>query len=244
MILQGKTILVTGAYTGIGLATAKYCLAEGARVFANVKEEHMVGPTYDALSGEAEILQYDVADAQSVRAAFAKIEAQTHSTLDGLVNNAGIFREESFLETSLEQFSELLDVNVKATFFHSQLATKLMLPKKSGSIVNMCSYVGTHGAAFFAAYASTKGCLASMTKSIAKEVGADNIRVNGVAPGFIASNMTAHYQDEIHDMLMTNVAMARPGQPLEVASAVGFLLSEQASYISGQILEVDGAAFF
>lgn len=244
MNLQGKNILITGAYTGIGLATAKYCLEHGARIFVNVKDQEMVSPVLNALSNEVTVLQYDVSDVNAVKSAFTTIKEDTGAQLDGLVNNAGIFREESFLETSLEQFSELLDVNVKATFFHTQLATKMMLPRKAGSIVNMCSYVGTHGAAYFAAYASTKGSIASMTMSIAKEVGADNIRVNGVAPGFIESNMTAHYQDDVHDILMTNIAMRRPGKADEVAKAVGFLLSEESSYVSGQILEVDGAAYF
>lgn len=244
MNLQGKNILITGAYTGIGLATAKQCLELGARVFVNVKDQEMVSPVLEALSSDVEVLQYDVSDAKAVEQAFVVIEDKTQSTLDGLVNNAGIFREESFLETSLEQYSELFDINVKATFQHTQLAAKMMLPRQSGSVVNMCSYVGTHGAAYFAAYASTKGSIASMTMSIAKEIGADNIRVNGVAPGFIESNMTAHYQDDVHDILMTNIAMRRPGKAAEVAKAVAFLLSEDSSYISGQILEVDGAAYF
>lgn len=244
MILKDKTVLVTGTYSGIGLATAKYCLEQGARVIANVKEQGMVDSVRKELSSDAIILPYNVSDIQATKAAFQTISEVTNGQLHGLVNNAGILVEKSYLETELEEFDEAINVNAKAGFHHMQLAARLMIPNQYGSIVNICSYVGAHGAALFAAYSATKGAIESMTKSIAKELGGDNIRVNGVAPGFIESNMTAHYLGEVKEALMTRVTMGRPGKASEVASVIGFLLSEQSTYVSGHILNVDGAAFF
>ncbi len=244
MILKDKTILVTGTYSGIGLATAKYCLEQGARVFANVKEKDMIAFVRNELSNEAEVLQYDVSDPNAVNAAFQTIEEVTNSHIHGLVNNAGILVEKDFDEISLDEFNEVIAVNSRSAFQHMQLAARLMVPHEFGSIVNVCSYVGGRGAPLFVAYSASKGALDSMTKSVAKELGGANIRVNGVAPGFIESNMTLHYEGDIRDALMSQITLGRAGEAKEVASAIGFLLSEQSTYISGHILNVDGAAFF
>jgi len=244
VILKDKTLLVTGAYSGIGLATAKYCTEQGATVFANVKEPKMAETVLEITNGKAQILQYDVADASAVNNAFDILTEKTNGKLDGLVNNAGIVLQKSYQETSLEEYDEINRVNSKAAFQHMQLASKLMLPHKSGSIVNLCSYVGVRGAAHFAAYSASKGALDSLTKSVAKELGVSNIRVNAVAPGFIESNMTEVYQGEIRQALLSRVTMARAGTSQEVANVIGFLLSDQSTYVSAQVLGVDGAAFF
>ena len=243
MILKNKTLLVTGTFSGIGLATAKYCIEQGARVFANVKEPEMANTVLEETNGEAHILQYDVADINAVNTAFDTLTEKTNGKLDGLVNNAGIVLEKRYQDTSLEEYDQLNSINARSAFHHMQLASKLMLPHQSGSIVNLCSYVGVYGAPHFAAYSATKGALESLTKSVAKELGVSNIRVNAVAPGFIESNMTEVYQGDIREALLAQISLARAGSAMEVAKVIGFLLSDQATYVSAQILGVDGAAF-
>lgn len=244
MILKDKTIFVTGTSSGIGLATAKYCLEQGAKVYANVLDESLIPSTSEILTGNVHFLPYDVSEPAQAEKAFSIISEES-GQLHGMVNNAGLLEEGAFLEASLDSFDRIMQVNVRSAFHHMQLACKAMMPYKSGCIVNLCSYVGERGAAAFVAYSATKGALGSMTKSVAKEMGGSGIRVNGVAPGFIESNMTEHYQGEIRDALMTRVSLQnRAGKAMEVASAIGFLLSEQATYVSGQLLGVDGAACF
>ena len=243
MILKDKTILVTGTSSGIGLATAKYCLEQGAKVYANVVEESLIVPTSKVLTGDVHFLPYDVSDSAAAIQAFNRIKEES-GQLHGLVNNAGILVEGSFLETELEQVDRLMQVNVRAAFHHAQLAIAAMLPFKQGSIVNLCSYVGEHGAALYTAYSMTKGALGSMTKSLAREFGEEGLRINAVAPGFIESNMTHQYQGEVRDALNMQVSMRRPGSAEEVAKSIGFLLSDQSSYVSGSLLGVDGAATF
>ena len=243
MKLQGKTILVTGTSSGIGLATVNTCLELGARVYANVLNAELADVAQKQFRGDATILTYDVADWPSVEEAFERIKQEANG-LDGLVNNAGVLVEKPFLETSLHDFQRVMDVNVKAAFYHSQKACDIMLKQQRGSIVNLSSYVGSNGTPLFSAYASTKGALISFTKSLAKEFGAEGIRVNAVAPGFIESNMTQHYVDEVREALMTQVSMQRSGEAEEVANAIAYLLSDEASYVSGHVLSVDGAAFF
>ncbi|MFT4940868.1 MAG: 3-oxoacyl-[acyl-carrier protein] reductase [Paraglaciecola sp.] len=242
-MLADKCILITGANRGIGNATARLCAKYGARLFLGGRDECALQALAEELGNEAhnsvQPLVYDVCDENAVKQAFQQIQ-QSAGRLDALVNNAGIMLDATIGMTRLSDLQQQLNINTVAAFQHAQLASRLMTRQRSGSIINLCSAVGEQGSAGQSAYATSKAALSGMTKSMAKELGSLNIRVNGVAPGFIDTDMVSEYQHDKRRQVLENIALKRVGQADEVAELICFLLSEKATYISGQVIGIDG----
>ncbi|MCW8090337.1 SDR family NAD(P)-dependent oxidoreductase [Alteromonas sp. ASW11-130] len=243
--LSGKSVLVTGATGEIGQAIVASCLSLGAAVFANARDEDKLAPLLETWSGKVIPLIYDVTDERVVKEQFRQIQKMQMQSdigpLHGLVNNAGVMFEAPITVSLMDKLKEQLNINFLAPYQHMQLACRLMARQRKGSIVNILSQVGELGSSGMSAYASSKAALKGATVSLAKELAPVGIRVNGVAPGFIETAMTKHYDQEKRDNVTQRIVMKRTGKPGDVAKAVAFLLSEQSSYTTGHILPVDGA---
>ncbi len=242
--LRGKSILVTGATGEIGQAIVTTCLKLGAAVFANARDEEKLQALINHWGDKVVPLIYDVTDEKAVKEHFRQIQKMQMQSeigpLYGLVNNAGVMYEAPVTVSSMDKLKEQLNINFLAPYQHMQLACRLMARQRSGAIVNLLSQVGEQGSSGMSAYASSKAALTGATLSLAKELAPVGIRVNGVAPGFIDTSMTRHYEQEKRDNVMQRVVMKRAGVAKEVANAVAFLLSAQSSYTTGHILPVDG----
>lgn len=243
MLLDGKTALVTGASRGIGRAIALRLAAEGARVAinyaGNVKAAEEVKAAIEAAGGTAILCRADVADSAAVEAMVADV-AEEFGAIDILVNNAGITRDTLLMRMKDEDFAKVLDTNLKGVFYCTKAVSKLMMKKRSGRIVNMASVVGLVGNAGQTNYAAAKAGVIGFSKSAAKELASRGITVNAVAPGFIGTDMTADLPESVKEKALSDIPLGRAGQPEDVANAVLFLASEQASYITGQVVHVDG----
>ena len=229
--LAGKVALVTGGASGIGAASAKRLAAEGATV--------VVGDLkVDASNATA--LRLDVADAESVEAAIATI-LERHGRLDCLVHSAGVARTLPFLETPLDEFDRILDINLRGTFIVCQAAAKAMLRSGGGAIVNIGSVSGMIGNGRRCAYGTSKAAVIHLSKVMAVELATQGIRVNVVSPGPIDTPLVnAFYSDAIRKEWTDRVPMGRFGAPAEVAAVAAFLCSDDASYVTGQTLAADG----
>ena len=243
MLLDGKTALVTGASRGIGRAIALCLAAEGARVAinyaGNVKAAEEVKAIIEAAGGTAILCQADIADSAAVEAMIADV-VKEFGAIDILVNNAGITRDTLLMRMKDEDFAKVLDTNLKGVFYCTKAVSKLMMKKRSGRIVNMASVVGLVGNAGQTNYAAAKAGVIGFSKSAAKELASRGITVNVVAPGFIGTDMTAGLPESVKEKMLTDIPLGRMGEPEDVASAVLFLASDQASYITGQVVNVDG----
>ena len=243
MLLDGKTALVTGASRGIGRAIALCLAAEGARVAinyaGNVKAAEEVKAAIEAAGGTAILCQADIADSAAVEAMVANV-VKEFGTIDILVNNAGITRDTLLMRMKNEDFAKVLDTNLKGVFYCTKAISKLMMKKRSGRIINMASVVGLVGNAGQTNYAAAKAGVIGFSKSAAKELASRGITVNVVAPGFIGTDMTAGLPESVKEKMLTDIPLGRMGEPEDVASAVLFLASDQASYITGQVVNVDG----
>lgn len=243
MLLDGKVALVTGASRGIGRAIALRLASEGAKVainFAgNQKAAEEVKSEIEANGGEAILVQANVADPAAVEAMFAKV-VEAFGTVDILVNNAGITRDGLLLRMKDEDFEAVIDTNLKGVFYCTKAAAKLMMKKRSGRIVNMSSVVGLIGNVGQTNYAASKAGVLGFSKSAAKELAARGITVNMVAPGFIDTDMTAVLADKVKEAMVKEIPLRRMGRPEDVANAVLFLVSDCSSYITGQVINVDG----
>ena len=243
MLLDGKTALVTGASRGIGRAIALCLAAEGARVAinyaGNVKAAEEVKAAIEAAGGTAILCQADIADSAAVEAMAANV-VKEFGTIDILVNNAGITRDTLLMRMKDEDFAKVLDTNLKGVFYCTKAVSKLMMKKRSGRIVNMASVVGLVGNAGQTNYAAAKAGVIGFSKSAAKELASRGITVNVVAPGFIGTDMTAGLPESVKEKMLTDIPLGRMGEPEDVARAVLFLASDQASYITGQVVNVDG----
>ena len=243
MLLDGKTALVTGASRGIGRAIALCLAAKGARVAinyaGNVKAAEEVKAAIEAAGGTAILCQADIADSAAVEAMVANV-VKEFGTIDILVNNAGITRDTLLMRMKDEDFAKVLDTNLKGVFYCTKAISKLMMKKRSGRIVNMASVVGLVGNAGQTNYAAAKAGVIGFSKSAAKELASRGITVNVVAPGFIGTDMTAGLPESVKEKMLTDIPLGRMGEPEDVASAVLFLASDQASYITGQVVHVDG----
>lgn len=243
MLLDGKTALVTGASRGIGRAVALRLAEEGARVAinyaGNVKAAEEVKAAIEAAGGTAMLCRADIADSAAVEAMVDSV-VKAFGAIDILVNNAGITRDTLLMRMKDEDFEKVLDTNLKGVFYCTKAVSKLMMKKRAGRIVNMASVVGLVGNAGQTNYAAAKAGVIGFSKSAAKELASRGITVNVVAPGFIGTDMTAGLSEAVKEKALADIPLGKMGEPKDVANAVLFLASDQASYITGQVVNVDG----
>jgi 3-oxoacyl-[acyl-carrier protein] reductase len=242
--VDGRVALVTGSSRGIGRAIARALAAGGAVVAAGARQSGAV-PVADEIckgGGRAEAVTLDVTDAGSIEAAVAGVLAR-HGRLDILVNNAGITRDQLLLRMKRDDWEAVLATNLTAAFATVQAALKPMLRQRYGRIVNVSSVVGQAGNAGQANYAASKAGLIGFTKAVALEVASRNITVNAVAPGLIDTDMTRAVGADAHGAWADRIPLKRLGTPDEVAAAVRFLASDEASYITGHVLAVNGGMY-
>lgn len=243
MLLENKTAIVTGGSRGIGRAICVALAKEGANVVTCYAKGAAASEETVALCKElgvqAVAVQADVSKKEEVDRLFEEALKVT-GTVEILVNNAGITRDGLLIRMSDEDFDQVIDANLKGTFYCMRAAAKLMMRKRYGRIVNISSVVGVSGNAGQVNYAASKAGIIGMTKSLAKELGSRNVTANAVAPGFITTDMTEGLPDAVKEQMAKEIPLARMGQPEDVANAVAFLASDQASYITGQVLHVDG----
>lgn len=241
---EGKVALVTGASRGIGRAIAAMLAAQGATVVAAARGDNAVA-TVEAIraaGGRAETLSLDVTDADAAVAAVQGVVA-THGRLDILVSNAGITRDQLMLRMKRAEWDEVIATNLTAAFVLCQAALKPMLKQRGGRIVAISSVVGQMGNAGQANYAASKAGLIGFCKSLAREVGSRSVTVNVVAPGFVETDMTKAVNEETQKQWAAQIPLGRLGSPDDIAAAVCFLASDEASYITGQVLAVNGGMY-
>lgn len=242
-MLEGKIALVTGASRGIGRQIAITLAARGAQVIVNyngsaAKAEEVV-KEIEAAGGKAEAIQCSVADFDSCKAMLDDIVSR-YGRLDILVNNAGITKDGLLMKMSEEDFSRVIDVNLKGAFNCIRHVSRMMLRQRSGRIISLASVVGLHGNAGQANYAASKAGIIGLTKSAAKELASRGITVNAIAPGFIKTDMTDVLSDKVKENIAASIPMGKMGTTEDVAKAAAFLASDGAGYITGQVLSVDG----
>ena len=238
-----KTALVTGASRGIGAAIAKKLAARGFMVIINYGHSSAaaeeVKNQIEQAGGQAVLMQGDVSSGDDVDRMFKDIK-KTWGRLDVLVNNAGINRDTLLVRMKEDQWDAVLSTDLKSVFFTTKAAASLMMRQRSGSIINIASVVGITGNSGQANYAAAKAGVIGFTKSAAKELAARGIRVNAIAPGFIETDMTDAIPEKIREGMLETIPLRRGGKAEDVANAVAFLASDDAGYITGQVLKVDG----
>ena len=243
MLLEGKVALVTGASRGIGRAIALKLAAEGAKVAINfagsTAKAEAVKAEIEEHGGEAILVQASVADSAAVEEMVQKV-IDAFGRIDILVNNAGITRDGILVRMKDEDFEAVLDTNLKGVFYCTKAVAKLMMKQRSGRIVNMSSVVGLIGNAGQTNYAAAKAGVIGFSKSAAKELAPRGVTVNMIAPGFIDTDMTADLPDKVKEATLEGIPMKKMGSPENIADAVVFLVSDKASYITGQVINVDG----
>ena len=243
MSLTGKCALVTGASGGLGSAIAEMLASGGARMALNygrnAAKAEAVAERIAAAGGEAFVVQADVTDEASVESMFSEVMAR-FGRLDILVNNSGVTRDGLLIRMKDGDWDTVLDTNLKGAFHCARAAVKPMMKQRSGRIINISSVLGVIGNGGQTNYCASKAGLIGFTKALAKEVGSRGITVNAVAPGFIPTEMTAQISEEVGQKVKANIPLGTFGEPSDVASAVAFLASDAAKYITGHILQVDG----
>jgi 3-oxoacyl-[acyl-carrier protein] reductase len=243
MMLEGKKAIITGGARGIGLEIVLRFLKEGATVyFIDLNpSEFLTDMEQAAKAGGGRVVfkQANVAVEDKIVPVLEEIIKEA-GTIDILVNNAGITDNNLIFRMTLADWNRVMSINLASAFLISKVVGRAMAKSRSGSIVNMASVVGIGGNAGQASYAASKAGLIGLTRSLAKELGMRGVRVNAVAPGFIATEMTGELPEAAREAFLTQIAMKRPGSPEEVAKVVTFLASEQSSYVSGEVLRVDG----
>lgn len=244
-MLTGKVAIVTGGTRGIGFATVRTYLQNGAKVALWGSRQETVEKALQKL--HAENPQWpvmgqwpNITSSESVAQAMQEV-TETWGRLDILVNNAGISQSTPFLNYTDDEFDKIMDLNIKALFVCSQAAARIMKAQHAGVILNTSSMVSIYGQPSGVGYPTSKFAVNGMTKSLARELGKDGIRVNAVAPGVIATDMVAALSEEMVQRLAASIPVGRLGQPEDIANAFLFLASDMASYVSGAILSVDGA---
>ncbi len=242
-MLNGKIALVTGASRGIGRSIAQALARQGAYVVLNYhggeERARKVLEEIREAGGQGEIYRCDVSSEEQTKEMIGQILTR-HGRLDILVNNAGITRDNLILRMKAEDLDAVLDTNLKGTFYCMKYAAKQMLRQRSGRVINISSIVGIHGNAGQVNYSASKAGIIGMTKSLAKELGSRGITVNAVAPGFIETEMTEELPPDIRERMLGAIPLGHFGRAEDVAETVLFLASDQAAYITGQVIGVDG----
>ena len=238
-----KTAVVTGASRGIGRAIALELASRGVRVIINYNgsadRAKEVQKEIQENGGQAEVRQWNVADYGACEAAVREI-VKEFGSIDILVNNAGITKDGLLMAMSEENFDSVIDVNLKGTFNMMRFVSRQMLKQRSGRIISMASVVGIAGNAGQANYAASKAGVIGLTMSAARELASRGITVNAVAPGFIETEMTAVLPDKVKEASVAQIPLGHFGKPEDIAKTVAFLASDDAAYITGQVIQVDG----
>ena len=246
MRLSGKVALVTGSARGIGRAIAEVFCAEGATVVVNdVGSDAGARETLavlEAAGGKGSVEMFDVSDAAQVDAGVKSILA-VHGRIDVLVNNAGITRDNLLLRMSEEEFDAVIRVNLKGTYLLTKTVTRHMMKQRSGKVVNISSVVGMMGNAGQSNYAAAKAGIIGFTKATARELASRNITVNAIAPGFIQTAMTAALPEAVQKAFLAQIPLGRFAEPREVAELALFLASDASSYITGQVVGINGGMY-
>ena len=238
--LTGKTALVTGASGGIGGGIAKALHAQGAKVVLSGTRIEALEAVKAELGGDAFIAQANLSDIASVEALPKAAEEAAGSAIDILVNNAGITKDNLFMRMKDEEWDQVIAVNLTAAFRLSRGVLRAMMKKRWGRIIQISSIVGATGNPGQGNYAAAKAGLIGMTKSLAAEVASRNITVNAVAPGFIQTAMTEVLSDQQKELIAARIPAGRMGSPAEIAAAVAYLASEEAAYVTGETIHVNG----
>ncbi|MBW7983894.1 3-oxoacyl-ACP reductase FabG [Enterobacillus tribolii] len=242
MSFEGKIALVTGASRGIGRAIAETLAARGAKVIGTATSDKGAAEISDYLGASGKGMTLNVTDAASVDAVLTAIRAE-FGEIDILVNNAGITRDNLLMRMKDDEWQDILDTNLTSVFRLSKAVMRAMMKKRFGRIITIGSVVGTMGNAGQANYAAAKAGLIGFSKSLAREVASRGITVNVVAPGFIETDMTRALTEEQRAGILAEIPAARLGEAKEIASAVAFLASDEAGYITGETLHVNGGMY-
>lgn len=246
MTLQGKTAIVTGGSRGIGSAIAKYLAAKGAQVVVNYsgsqeKAEQVVADI-EAAGGKAIAIKASVSNQDEVTA-LIKETVDTFGRVDILVNNAGITRDNLLMRMKDSEWDEVIDTNLKGVFMTMKAVTRQMMKQRSGRIINISSIVGASGNPGQVNYVAAKAGVIGMTKTVALELASRGITVNAIAPGFIETEMTEQLPEDIKSAMLGQIPLSHFGKPEDIAAAVAFLASDDANYITGQTLHVNGGMY-
>ena len=243
MRLENKKTLVTGAYRGIGKVIADLFIGEGAEVWGlDYKTPEDLTERTEAAKGKLHWITMDLSETAAIDGKIDTLVKETGG-FDILVNNAGITKDNLSFRMSLEEWQKVLDINLSAAFLVARCVGRDMIRKRTGSIINMASVVGIHGNGGQANYSASKAGLIGVTKSLAAECASRGVRVNAIAPGFIATDMTAVLPEELKQKMMEQVPLKRMGTPADIAGAALFLASNESGYITGQVLPVDGGMY-
>ncbi len=241
-MIQNKTVLITGGSRGIGKGIVEYFIQKGAQVgFTYAGSKDLAEQLVAEYSGKGKIIAYQ-SDASDFSASEQLIEKfiQDFGSIQVVINNAGITKDNLMLRMNETDWDSVINTNLKSVFNITKACIKPMMKAKQGSIINMTSVVGISGNAGQANYAASKAGVIGFTKSIALELGSRNIRCNAIAPGFIATEMTEKLDEKTREVWAEQIPLKRAGKPEDIAKACAFLASDDSSYITGQVLQVDG----
>ncbi len=243
-LLEGKTAIITGAARGIGKQIALLFAREGANIaFTDLELTEAAEATRDEIAALGVKAQFYASNAADFEAAHKVVEqvAADFGSVDILVNNAGITRDTLLMRMTEQQWDQVIQVNLKSAFNFTHAVTPVMMRQRGGSIISLSSVVGINGNAGQANYAASKAGIIALTKSVAKELGSRGVRANAIAPGFILTDMTKALSEETLKQFVTMIPMRRGGEPEEIAKVALFLASDLSSYVSGQVIQVNGA---